>query len=510
MIDDSEAGRVPDPSRLLFRRQFLLGPEPFAPSEHWSHVALRHGLHLSVHTDLPFVRSEDESATRVLLGVAVDALEPGRTEAEMLARLSTGAPDLASAIDQTTSLAGRWVVIQQDRSNTYLFTDPCSFRQVYYHSDGDRTWCGSRPEIIDAAHPLTAATGADLVDFVSSAQHTRRRFAWIGDTTPYAGCFHLMANHYLSIDPLSTARFYPSHSIAARSDTDVIDMAVPMLQGLVAGLACRHDVCLAVTAGWESRVLLAASRAVRSDIEYFVYGDGLVPSGGADSWVPQELSRRLGLGLVLRSCTQEAPAWFTSALRRNNSGGRVAGQTRTVWDKFKRDEQRLNINGNASEICRSHYDRFSRRSARDVTGPDLAGLMGYRGVPFAENELERWRDGVNDRASDALTVLDLLYWEQRLGNRGAQYPAEQDIACDEFSPFNCRLLLETLASAPRRSRIEPAYTLYRGLVERMWPETLAVPVNPPAKGDALGRARKLIRPLIPEPLVDAAKRVLGR
>jgi hypothetical protein len=505
-----EGAGAPDLDRLHFRRQFLLGPEPFAPSACWSSAPLRHGLHLSVHMDLPYVRAAQGDVEAVLLGVAVHALEPHLTEQEILDRLLAASPDLETMIERSSPLAGRWVLIRQDGASTHVFTDPCGFRQVFFHAEDGHVWCGSQPEIIAAVCPLARLVRADLDEFVKTKPYLSRQSAWIGDLTPYDGCLHLMPNHHLRIDPLATVRFYPYRSLPMRSVADVVDAAVPMLEGILTALATRHDASLAISAGWDTRLLLAASRGVQDSIHYFVYGEGLVPEGAADSWVPQELSRRLGLGLIVRSCVDEGPEWFCDALWTNVTTPRFEAKTRTVWDKFRRRDERLNINGNAGEVCRSFYDHYGKRGTRQYTGADLAAIVGYTGIAFAESELDRWIEQMPRFAGSELTELDLLYWEQRLGNWGAQYPTEQDIACDEFSPFNCRLLMETLASAPRGVRVAPKYLLSRSLIEHMWPEVLDVPINPIPRSDVLGHAKAWIRPHLPEPLVVTAKRILGR
>ena len=76
-------------------------------------------------------------------------------------------------------------------------------------------------------------------------------------------------------------------------------------------------------------------------------------------------------------------------------------------------------------------------------------------------------------------ILDLFYWEHRGGNFAAIDQTEEDMALDILTPFNCRLLLTRMLAAPEEFREHRSPRLYVEMIRRLWPETLAVPVNPP-------------------------------
>lgn len=66
-----------------------------------------------------------------------------------------------------------------------------------------------------------------------------------------------------------------------------------------------------------------------------------------------------------------------------------------------------------------------------------------------------------------------------MGHWGALHPAEQDVAMEQFSPFNNRGLLTTLLGVDATERGAPDYPVYRRMVELLWPEAMAEAVNPP-------------------------------
>lgn len=453
--------------RLEFRRQFLLGPEPFMPNKYWTQVPMLHGLHLSIHLDLPYVTAVDGTRLLTLIGLAVDPYHLKRKEKEILLALADHASTVDTLIAATAPLGGRWVIILQDPGGTWLFTDPCGFRQVFYTSDGEYPWCASQPELIKASLGLELNPDEALQKFITSPEFLQKESPWVGTQTRYQNCFHLLPNHYLDAGTLEQKRFYPLRTLPKKGKEEILDTASFLLRGLLTAIAKNHRAVLALTAGWDSRVLLAASREVCSELEYYVDRKGTLARNHPDVVIPEKLAKRLKLHFEVKDSRIDPPAWFTGILEKNVSGARLLPKTRMIYNKYLGCEQRLNINGNGGEICRNYYDKYP------------ASLFGENElVPSMLLELRDWKEKLEGEMGDGYHILDLLYWEQRLGGWGAQFPAEQDVIVEELSPFNCRLLIETLLSSPRAERAAPHYPLFRDLIKKMWGDTLVFPINP--------------------------------
>lgn len=501
-----------DLERLLFRRQFLLGPRPFMPNQYWSCSQLPHGLHLSTHVDLPLFTETVQNLTVTLLGHAIDPYQPNAKESAIILSLIEKVPDLGEFIESTMPLVGRWVVIFQDHKHTNIFTDPCGFRQVYYHRDGADFWCAPQPEIIGANRQLRLNTNPLLVSFLIHPWHVQKESPWIGSSTIYENCFHLLPNHYLSVNRKDPVRFYPDRVINSKTTSEIVDSVSTILQGAIIGLTNRYQVSLALTAGVDSRVLLAASRHVSDKIDYFVYRQKTHGADDPDIWVPKKIAKKLGINFVVKTPSNHLPGWFVSMISRNVTCARVLPKTCNIYDKLVSGNTLVNINGNASEICRNFFDKYCRLGIEDVSTTKLASLLlGQEPIPsFVTNVIDEWRNNVFNLSFDeGLNILDLFYWEQRLGNWGAQYPAEQDIAVEEISPFNCRQLIQTLLASPRYLRAAPDYHLYRLLIKEMWPEALAFPINPQSKIHAISVMKEKIRTYIPSKVVNVVKKSLN-
>jgi hypothetical protein len=498
---------------LMFRRQFVLGPTPFVPTPRWSCRPLRHGLTLSSHPDLQVLSESLDDSSVALLGFVLDPLNPARTDSDIVRSLVKDASGIRELVSLTKPLAGRWVIIYQDTSGTYLFTDPFGSRSVFYYSGGRDFWCGSQPEIIKANCGLSWSTDEALQSFLMSPALSRTESAWVGAQTVYKGCLHLMPNHYLDVNRSEQIRFYPTEAISPMKTPSVIELAGSILRGFFAAVTRRYEVMMALTSGYDSRVMLAASRTQSPMIQYWMDRKGLLAEGHPDVWVPQVLARRLGIDLVVKNSTGDLPGWFSSALSVNVTGARILPKTRMIYAELLAGESRLNLGGYGSGICKNVYDSLCELEPEAVSTPFLARKLGYDGHPFVLREVEEWRAGLPSIAG-RVNVLDLLYWEQRLGNWGAMYCAERDIAIDATSPYDCRLLIETLLSTPRESRARPNIPLYRLLARSLWPEVMSAPIQPrPKPMMALNTVRALKRRIlhdIPAPIVRRLKDLATR
>jgi hypothetical protein len=77
-----------------------------------------------------------------------------------------------------------------------------------------------------------------------------------------------------------------------------------------------------------------------------------------------------------------------------------------------------------------------------------------------------------------IPLLDLFYWEQRVGSWASAALVELDLVQETFTPFNHRELLAMLLGVDHRLRASPRNRLHRSLIAHMWPEALSVPINP--------------------------------
>jgi hypothetical protein len=474
--------------RLLYRRQFVIGPKQFSPNRFWSSIKLLDQLYLSVHIDLPLNSNLYGGIKVILIGHAYDPFHPNYREEDIMNSLTGKFTDLMTFINATSHLAGRWVIIFQSNEGIYIFTDPCGFRQVFYASDGNQFCCASQPELINTNLELFLDTDDDLINFLLSKDFAREESAWIGSRTIYKGCYHLLPNHYLELNSFKQVRFFPLtfNTIEENKVNETIEFVAIILKGTMAAIINRNNIAMALTSGWDSRILLAATKELSSNIEYFIDRKGVIPKYHPDVRIPKRMAKRLKIKFTILNSNYDLPGWFVYLLSKNVTGARVLPKTKMIFNSLinENEDERLYVKGNGGEIFRldehrKSYEKIFVSTSYRCNSDVLVRYLGHESVPvYALNEILNWRKDIDLQQINGISILDLLYWEQRLGNWGSLFPAEQDIAAEEISPYNCRLLIETLLSCPKEKRSAPDYQLYQKLMKIMWPEVLRYPINP--------------------------------
>jgi len=463
---------------LLFRRQFILSTNPVYCFENWNNKNLDNAAYLSAHPDLEVTQSCTNNFSLTLLGFVLDPFSPQKTNQEILDDIVNRSESFADVVNKTDPLSGRWIIIYKDKNSIKLLHDPCGQRQVYYYQSKSDILCGSDPAIFNHFTKLEKDSSPSLQEFINSPKFKKSENAWLGSGTIFIGVKHLSPNHYLDFKNLKTIRFWPNIPLNKIDVEQGIEVASQILKGTLTAANKRSKLALAVTAGWDSRMLLAASKDIHKDVIYFVNILKKEDKNIPDARIPLRLFRELGIPFKLHICDADIDPEFERALKNNLVMARTdLPKTKHIYKSYLDFSGMLSINGNASEIA-----KLITRPPFPIklNGASLSNMpyFGYGGLTYAASELDSWINEISSACTNNnINIFDMFYWEQRMGNWGAQYPAEQDIAIEQLSPFNNRLLLRTMLSVDEKYRTPPKYALQYKIMEKLWPETLQQPLG---------------------------------
>ena len=487
--------------RLRFRRQFLLAPRGVAIRPGWRAVDLDGRSRLQVHPDLPLTRVVDGVRSITLLGDLLDPDRPEATNADLAGALLSKLERARELHPRTDWLGGRWVLFCDDGRERMVLHDAGGLRQVCYgRAPSGETVCASQPGLIAEALGLTM--DAEAIDFMTTRVDHDGYVYWMpGDTTMFRELRALLPNHQLDLASATAHRFGPGALPPPTPVGQAVDEAARLLRGLLEAAHRRSPLALPMTAGWDSRLMLAAARDLAGELYCYTLAYPDVPSDASDVAVPARLLPRLGLEHHLVRFPRAIHPGFKAIQKAGTSSAKAPYCADAQAMHEACPPGRVGVTGDVAETFKCYY-RLPGRAPDQVTASDLCALAVLTEHPFVMRAFEAWLAGA---AGQPLQLLDLFAWEQVAGRWQAAVRAEYDIVQESLAPLGVRALLRLLLSVDEAQRLPPDYPLLRALLERLWSDVLAEPINPPEPRrlrNLVGRALRRLRlhHLIPERL----------
>ncbi len=469
-----------DLQRFLHRRQYLLGPDYIMGHQNWKRFRLSEGFLLSVHPELGVTQVSDGDNSLVLLGYILDPLNPTFTDRQILTSLLRACSTEERFFEALDGLGGRFVLVSCIHGCWRVIHDAAGFRQVYYHTDlRGRLWVAGEVSLLVENCGLEQDQELRRELFSLPLFFSSQEFWYPSGLTLFRGAARLLPNHYLDMQRGKAVRFWPRGTMRRYPLDTSIEYACSVIEGLMESAVNRFDTALGLTAGLDSRIVLAASKDMRQQIYFFTHTHPKLSSSGADITVPASILARFGLR---HNLVPELPVQgdreFLSLINRNVVTARYS-KVRNAYTMFKHFQELgrefVVTNGVCGEVTRNFY---LVPGVIKVDSRFLSLLAGMQGSEKVEMALEGWLGDIRTRVESQDHLLDLFYWEQRTGSWAAQSYSEYDIAFESFSPFNCRSLIEVSMGVRKELRRPPLYRLHREMIRRMWPQLLDWEINP--------------------------------
>jgi hypothetical protein len=478
--------------------QFLLGTDYATSLSGWQ-FQVASSLKLSLHPDLAHTRVADGARELTLIGHLLDPLAPAAGNEEILLRLLGCYVNRTALIDATASLGGRWILIAASEEEKFLVNDALGLRQVFYVSPQDNgdVWAMSQPGL--CADMLALSMDPEATRFTqSNAFLSHLEYRWPGEATAFKTVRHLLPNHWLDLNTGTSQRYWPVQPLADIEIEAAIERLSVLLSGIIRAATQRFDLVLALTAGFDSRLVLAAARGNRDQLSFVTVQQNKMQADHQDLAVPARLLKRLGLSHeIIR-----ANATMTDDFRRIFKQGvylahdHYGPDAEAILMHFSRTKAILT--GSGAEVGRCSFRKelpFSE--SRSVAPANLATLQRMGNEPFALRHFEHWLNDAAPRHN--VRLLDLFEWEQGHGNWLAMTQLEFDIAWREIiTPYNCREVLTTLLGVDERYRSAPDYILFKRLIAKLWPELLAEPINPRPRQQLMRRIKRKFWSFMPK------------
>ncbi len=359
------------------------------------------------------------------------------------------------------ALLGRFMVIARREGETWLYHDTLGLRSVYY--DREAGLVGSHARLVAQQTKREANYGDEEV---------RYRL----DYTIFDRVLHLLPNFRLNLNTFQAERFFPRepNRYLDWTSEDKLERIEELWHNAHHALFERWDnVVLSITAGLDSRFVLAMLESHSRDMSTITYGNPR--SGGSayaksmhmdysrvSSMLPYINSKQHWF-VDLTDRTQKDPRLIELAETNSykNHGQNLLARMRNLFE----DPDWLHLRGNGVEIVRRYWKN---------NRANFSNLKKFMGLT-ATSDIAQAKEMGYGSVLHGYMPDDLAYWELRMGKWHSEIMNEQDILYETIVPLGIRDIIEILLSFPICER-EEALAIY-DLIDRNMPELTLFPVN---------------------------------
>lgn len=433
---------------------------------------------LAYHPTLPVISIDDDDSVGMgwLLGY------PITSDGELLragGRITL--PSGVAPVDLVGDLGGRFLAIFVETASPSMYPDACgTYSSVYCPT---LEMAASTPGLIP--YDSTTTDRTELIQQLG--------IPWINSMypvglTPRHGIHRLLPHHRLDLDRWQMTRHGPDWGPRGSTTVDEAVEQIAQITTRNIGALLEHHPCyLPLTAGHDSRMLLACARQWASDLELYTLDfPGL--AGANDSHVAAQIAGRFGLKhrrVPLRPARDEdLETWM---YRVSCSVGELRGWQATTSYRAL-DPNRVRLLGNIGDNARRAYWTPGDNADSVITldrlvvhglshcSPLSPGQAVAAESPVIREQLEHWIEHAG--TTDALQLLDMFALENRIGSWTGIFPyAEYYGPGFTIFPMCHRDVVANMMQVPEHARRDE--TLLDEVTRRLWPELLAWPYNAP-------------------------------
>ncbi len=308
-----------------------------------------------------------------------------------------------------------------------------------------------------------------------------------GNYYPFAETCHrdasrLLPSHELDLETFEQRRIWPAGPLPAIAPADAVELVGAIVEATIEAATRAGEVVMGMTAGGDSRMMLACSRHLTDDVELFTVPHADV-TGQSDLATARMISSSFGL-------RHRALPWVEGdehdERRWLYRTGALAGDPRgrnsvPTYHQLATEGKRIRISGIGVELSRGYaWNRGLRRSeppdspTKRLTGEDLLVRVSLPRNPVIGAAARQWLEGAPDL--DALDTIDLCALETTHGGWAGPITAgNPDAFVTTIFPFAHRAILEATLGLPHDYRAGDR--LRRDVVAARWPDLGAIPIN---------------------------------
>lgn len=447
-----------------FSGQFIVAPKGTPEVEGAQRTRLA-SVDLDVFPGIKIVSVHEQSGAQigVLLGVAID-LDAGAVlqDTMSIAEDFVAGTDVDGLVERYIyALAGSFVFVLDTGLQSRVYLDANGSLSLVY--DPERRIAAATTGLLLSDEEYAARFASDLYQ----AFEVGRDGWFTGGMTAHRGVRRLLCNHYFDLQTGQPTRHWPKKEIEeTNSPPEAIATINSIVQRTTSALLRSGPVAVALTAGNETRALLANYKGILSDLTFVTLDS---PGYKLDLVRAQELSLKFGLRHQLLKYRRASKTQIKSWQYRSSHG--ITGNNMTGHPSIAPLAGNYFVGGLGGEVGRG----FLWLNSDNETELDAQGIIDRLKLPrhpLIVKEVQEWLAALP--AYSTLFTLDLAYIELRMSCWAfAQSYASPEVV--KIYPLISRDSYEAMLSLPAAIRRNNG--MIKMCIEQAWPDTLVFPIN---------------------------------
>lgn len=474
-----------DAASLVFSRGFVFGR---SKDRFRDFVCVEFaGGFFHYHPSLDVRYLEDGEFSLLLAGTFFDVRGAGGLD-HALKKISQALKCFGGIYDEVDFFSGRYIIIYKDKDGLKLMSDATGMKSIFYTKDF-KAFSSHCKILVELGYGESPSRIEEFRSNVLEEEGVKYKYGYPGFYTPYEDCFILPPNFEACLSSKKIARFFPREMLDA--DCDANDVAIKingyMRNQLSSILSCGKDVYCSLTAGLDSRFTLSAS-SKHQGVKYFTYKYPGNHTHESDANWASIIADGLGLDHKVINIDDdldfgsEGFKSFSSVVSYNSTYNSHAKKISYAYYSLFGEDNYL-IRSNLYEIGRAFYhpkvEKGISKNKIDLKDIDKMLLYAYDERLLEYGELSKvFSDYVKDLPDESecgYSLLDLFYWEHRMGVWHSQVVSESDPAFETLVLCNARAVIKLLLSLPLKERKDA--TLFYASISQYLPDVKDIPVN---------------------------------
>ena len=474
-----------------FRKQFLFTRNKIkktAECLNWDKVNISK-FTLLTHPDLEVTYEKHHSFEIYLLGFLLDWQNTNLSNQEILKNLLKESSNIKDLIENTFDFFGQYVIIIKKGEEIYLCNDAAGTKSIFYTKDFSTF--GSTPKLLSTIVDVKLDTSKEAIDFYSSNKFlSKKKKYYIGNVTQYQNIKILLANHSLNIIEKDINRYFPNSILSGVESKVAAKEINKRLDGHIRALLNRYDCEMHVSAGLDSRILIAFG--IKYNIPFVNYcAKPKFNLTYYDTAIPRKILDDYGrdLHIIEYDMNSKINEKKTDVLKHSVDFPRISLSVQNyIFNVLGSRKDKFIINGHGGEFGRNSLGVFNY----SLSSSDIAQIAGYRKSTYAKKVYDKWLQYAKPlERKFNYSLTENFYWEQRFSIWSSKGVIERNLVGDFYAFFNNRIIFELMLSTPKKDRDPVTHKLFLEIIKQLDPQLLNYPFNPNRKNFAKNIRSKL-------------------